>query len=69
MIRYYCIKDGLTMDFREYKANTIYDSYKDYGAHILIKIVPNIFDVVPKMNFITLADWRDKQIDKILEDE
>ena len=42
---------------------------ENLGGRILVKIFEGKYNAFPPECFITLAEWRDKQIDKILEDE
>ena len=71
MIKYYCIKDGLSWATnRAYHAGKIYLGHDMNDEYMLcITILKDIQEIVDKTRFITLAEWRDKRINSILEDE
>lgn len=71
MLKYYCVKDGeSTRTHRKYYSGFMYDGHDmNHETLLVINIMTNIGDLVKKSDFISLAEWREKQIDEIFEDD
>ena len=68
MESYVCLKDGKSLTTgREYFEGKIYEGHDmNHETFLSINILKNIGDLVNRQHFITLAEFRDKRINEIL---
>lgn len=68
MEKYVCLQDGKSFRTdRKYFEGKIYEGHDmNHETFLSINILKNIGDLVVRQHFITLAEFRDKRINEIL---